>query len=601
MRQLTPFFAHPHLLWLLLAVPLAAGAWWHGQRQRRAAARRLGEQQVLGRLLQHVNHNGRFAQNLLWLIALAALALALARPQWGSHTQMVRQEGLQILFVLDVSPSMMVADGAGALNRLEEAKQAIATLMAALPQHEMGLVLFSGSSQLFLPLTRDHATAQTLLAQVSPDLVPRPGTAVSHALHTASQTFNQRQAIGRVIILLSDGEDHEAELAAAAQTVQQAAITLYMVGVGTTHGGPVPTVGDDGAAAYKLDAAGQFVISRANPETLQALAEQTNGRYFPAADIANLPLALEQLAQSQQNGRLQTLPIERFPLFLWVALLAMFAAEMMPPQRKTAVFPRQMPIPAQWLLVLLLSSWLLVSCTARQQLAQAVAQGNTAFAAEEFTAAHEAYAAGQTATASQMEPAYNQANTFYREADFERAADLLRQALGQRNQPQLAAAFHNLGNSYFQRGEWGDAIAAYQTALRYNPADEDTKYNLELAWQQLAGLGAGADEDGVGGMEQDETGEAGAEQADGGGNAPLEDPLGAGEKRPLPGGTTPNDGVAPAIPTAGEPVDTLPPVESLSPEQAYGFLTEIGRHSKMVPGTLPQSSMAPPVITTKDW
>ena len=174
-------FAHPHFLWLLLAVPLAAGVWWYGQQQRRAAARRLGEQSVLGRLLQHVNHNGRFAQNLLWLIALTSLALALARPQWGTQTQMVRQEGLQILFVLDVSPSMMVSDGVGPLNRLEEAKQTIATLMAALPQHEMGIVLFSGSSHLFLPLTRDHATAQTLLATVSPDLIPRPGTAVSRA------------------------------------------------------------------------------------------------------------------------------------------------------------------------------------------------------------------------------------------------------------------------------------------------------------------------------------------------------------------------------------------------------------------------------------
>ena len=596
-------FAHPHFLWLLLAVPLAAGVWWYGQRQRRAAARRLGEQPVLGRLLLHVNHNGRFVHNLLWLVALTALAFALARPQWGVQTQMVRQEGLQILFVLDVSPSMMVADGAGSLNRLEEAKQTIATLMAALPQHEMGIVLFSGSSHLFLPLTRDHATAQTLLATVSPDLIPRPGTAVSHALQTASQAFNRKQAVGRVIILLSDGEDHEAELGATVQTVQQAGITLYAVGVGTIHGGPVPVVGDDGAAAYKLGADGQFVISKANPETLQALAAQANGRYFAAADTANLLNELGQLAQSQQNGRLQTLPIERFPLLLAVALVAMWVAELVPQQRKTAVLPQPIPALASWLFILLLGIWLLAGCTAQRQMAQAVEQGNRAFVAQEFAVAHEAYALGQAAASRQMEPAYNEANTFYREAAFAQATDLLREALGWGNQPQVAAAFHNLGNGYFQRGQWGEAIAAYQTALRYNPADMDTKYNLELARQPLAGLGAGVENDGAGGggMVQEAVGETGAELADQGGNEVLERPLGAGEKRPLPGGTAPDEGVAPTLPTTGEPVDTLPPVESLSPEQAYSFLTEIGQHSKMVPGVLPQPSTAPPVMVTKDW
>ncbi|MCA9999866.1 MAG: VWA domain-containing protein, partial [Anaerolineales bacterium] len=457
MSQSTPIFAYPHFLWLLLAVPLAAGVWWYGQQQRRAAARRLGEQSVLGRLLQHVNHNGRFAQNLLWLIALTSLALALARPQWGTQTQMVRQEGLQILFVLDVSPSMMVSDGVGPLNRLEEAKQTIATLMTALPQQEMGIVLFSGSSHLFLPLTRDHATAQTLLAAVSPNDIPRPGTAVSHALQTASQTFNHKQAIGRVIILLSDGEDHEAELGAAVQTVQEAGITLYAVGVGTLHGGPVPVMGDDGAAAYKLGADGQFIISKANPETLQALAAQTNGRYFAATDTTDLLNEVGQLAQSQQNGRLQTLPIERFPLLLGLALVAMWLAELVPQQRKTAVFPHSIPVLASWLFMLLLGIWLLTGCTAQRQMAEAVAQGNRAFAAQEFAAAHEAYALGQAAAIGQMEPAYNEANTFYREAAFEQATDLLREVVGRGNQPQVAAAFHNLGNGYFQRGEWGEA------------------------------------------------------------------------------------------------------------------------------------------------
>lgn len=274
----------------------------------------------------------------------------------------------------------------------------------------------------------------------------------------------------------------------------------------------------------------------------------------------------------------------------------MWLAEMVPQQRKTAVLP-------QSLLMVLLGSWLLVACTAQRQLATAVEQGNRAFATQDFAAAHEAYALGQAAAIGQMEPAYNEANTFYREANFAQATDLLRQAVGRGDWPQVAAAFHNLGNGYFQRGQWGEAIAAYQTALRYNPADLDTKYNLELARQALAGLGAGADEDGAGGggMEQAENEEAGAELADGGGNESLERPLGAGEKRPLPGGTSPDDGVAPTEPAAGEPVESLPPVESLSPEQAYGFLTAVGQHSKMLPGAMAEPSAAPPVTTAKDW
>lgn len=329
-------FAEPRFLLALCLLPLMGLFLLWVRRWRQTALARLGDSSLVSRLSASVNWNGRSRRTVLWFLALTFLIIALARPQWGSEVQVVQQEGVQIMVVLDVSSSMLAQDLQP--NRLIRAKQTISELMDRLNGDEIGLVLFSGASFIQFPLTSDYGTARSFLDAAQPGIISRPGTVLGEAIHTAMGGFDPQRASQKVILVLTDGESHDDDPVAAAQEVAAKGVVIYAVGFGSSDGEPIPEYDANGQfSGYKKDQSGQVVLSRLDETTLQQLVQEGHGRYFRAtasgAELDALMTELDNLQKAQLESRFQALPVERFQIFLALAVLALLWAELIPDRR----------------------------------------------------------------------------------------------------------------------------------------------------------------------------------------------------------------------------------------------------------------------------
>jgi Ca-activated chloride channel family protein len=326
-------FAQPYFLYcfgplLLLAVLLYIWA-----RRKQAALARVGAPELVARLSATINHTGRRWQTALWLAAVALLILAMARPRWGSQVEYVERRGVEIMVVLDISESMLAEDIAP--NRLARAKLEISELMERLEGNEIGLVLFSGAAFVQFPLTSDFATARSFLDAAYPGLISRPGTVIGEAIRIAMTGFNEERAAQKVIILLTDGENHEGETLTAAQEAADAGMMIFAVGFGSEKGEPIPVYDHNGdLVTYKKDAHGQTVLTRLNEATLQEIAGLTRGRYYRAdaagTEVDSLIQAIGRLQTSELESRFEARGIERFQWFVGLAIAALVMIEFIP-------------------------------------------------------------------------------------------------------------------------------------------------------------------------------------------------------------------------------------------------------------------------------
>lgn len=314
-------FALPILLWLTLAAPLAFGiaAWALRRRERAEAA-------WIGRALSPRLRVG--APRPAWLVAawtaltLLGLALALARPRWGTSTETVERRGLDLVFVLDTSLSMNAADVAP--SRFWLAQSLVRRLVAAMPGNRVALVAAEGEGEVLSPLTVDGAVLDLVLDGLEPGTLALPGTRLANALERAVRLFPESGETHRAVVVLSDGEDHGGELARAATTVREAGAVLVAIGIGTRPGAPVPL--SDGG--FKRDRRGEVVISRLEPPTLRELAEAGGGDYFEAHDAAFDPAPVVRRIAGLGGRSLESNVVssleERYqwPLALTVAALA---------------------------------------------------------------------------------------------------------------------------------------------------------------------------------------------------------------------------------------------------------------------------------------
>lgn len=328
-------FAQPGFLFALGVVPLAVMFLFWASRSRRAALARLGDKALIQRLAASAHTPGRRLRQLLWLLALTLVIIALARPQWGEAPQTVEQEGIQVMVALDVSNSMMAEDVSP--NRLLRAKRDISDLMERLDGDEIGLVVFSGAAFVQFPLTSDYATARRFLDSATPEIISRQGTAIGEAILVAMSGFNDNSTAQKAIVVFTDGENHESDTVAAAQSAAAQGIILYTIGFGSEEGAPIPVYDAAGnMTGYKTDAAGQVVQTRLDEATLQQVAEVSGGQYFRATDGSELNALVTELSNLQTGlfaSRETNNLIERFQLFLLAAVVALLLAEIVPERR----------------------------------------------------------------------------------------------------------------------------------------------------------------------------------------------------------------------------------------------------------------------------
>lgn len=342
-------FANPQFLLLcLILLPTVAIFLLWASKRRTQALRLLGEKKLIDRLSDNLNWRGRRWRTALRLAGLLLIIIALARPQWGSEVREIEQEGLQVMVALDVSQSMLAADIKP--TRLDRAKLEIADLMEKLDGDEVGLVLFSGASFIQVPLTSDYLTALSYLDNAGPNVISRPGTVIGDAIRTAENGFDPNLSSQKVLVVMTDGEDSETDPVAAAKEAAGKDVLIYTIGFGTPEGEPVPETNQYGdVIGYKTDEQGNAVLSRLDEVTLQEVARTGNGEYYRAsadgAELDSLLSEIDQLQKAQLESRFETRQIDRFQIFLALAVAALILGELIPDRRSE----QSLPVLKTWL------------------------------------------------------------------------------------------------------------------------------------------------------------------------------------------------------------------------------------------------------------
>jgi len=340
-------FAQPIYLYILPFVIAGMALFlWFTEKQRQHALARLGNPALIVRLSAAVNQGGRLWVRILWTLSVALLLIALARPQWGEEERTVQREGLQIVVALDVSASMLADDIKP--NRLERAKLEVVDLMDRLDGDEVALVPFAGASFVQFPLTTDYSTARRFLDGVDTNIISRPGTNVSDALITARNAFDESASSQKVVLVITDGEAHDAGVLETAQRLADEGIALYTIGFGSPNGAPVPHLDAWGnVIGYKTDATGQQVLSRLDEATLQQIAEIGGGEYWlatPRADeLDALVGALATLQQGSFGSHTDVQRVERYQWFLAASFLLLSASLFVPERRAFVRRSRSVP------------------------------------------------------------------------------------------------------------------------------------------------------------------------------------------------------------------------------------------------------------------
>ncbi len=329
-------FGASELLFAYLLVPaLAALSWWAAAQKRRDLAR-LGDLQLVDRLTATVSRRGQMAKTVLLVVSVALLVTALGRPQFGSRVETLRREGQDIIIALDLSTSMVAEDMAP--NRLQKAKFAIADLIGQLRGDRVGLVAFAGEAFVQSPLTLDYGAANLFLNAMNPDTISVQGTNLGQAIEVALDAFAETDRRHRVLVVMTDGEDHEGAVDGAVERAREAGVQIYTVGIGSAEGVPIPEFDASGRArGFTRDADGTVVTSRLDEATLQTIATRTGGAYYRASPAGSelALLAAELTAGDGQEFETEqvTLFDEQYQLFLGLAL-ALLVAELLVSDRR---------------------------------------------------------------------------------------------------------------------------------------------------------------------------------------------------------------------------------------------------------------------------
>ncbi|MFW5708766.1 MAG: VWA domain-containing protein [Chloroflexota bacterium] len=316
---------YPNVLILLLLIPLAIVSLLWAHRQRINRLNQLGD---LALIQSQTTEGGKSAtwRSILWLVALTAIIIALARPVWGTASEAIQAENVALMVVLDVSKSMDAEDIQP--SRLERAKLTARTLFEARDENLVSLILFAGDAIVQFPLTSNINLALTFVDAASTDSITRQGTATEAALRLALDTVDERITARTIIVLMSDGENHEGVPQQVAQAAAERGIIIHAVGFGTADGATIPVREPSGeVTGAKTDSAGNVVVTRLNPEPLQAVAEATGGIYREASsagiETIDLLQEIDTVIAETQTAQQQIRQVDRFGLFLSIAVFAL--------------------------------------------------------------------------------------------------------------------------------------------------------------------------------------------------------------------------------------------------------------------------------------
>ena len=323
--------------WALAIIPVIILLFLLLQFWRYRAQNKFADKKLLKRLSPNRSIFKAVLKIIVLSLAFLCLTIALVNPKIGTKLETVKREGVDIVFAVDVSKSMLAEDIAP--NRLEKSKQLVTQVINNLASDRVGIIAYAGKAFPQLPITTDYASAKMFLQSMNTDMLSSQGTAINEAIKLAKTYFDDEEQTNRVLIIISDGEDHSQEAAAIAEEAHEEGIRIFTIGVGDVKGGPIPEKRNGIVLNYKKDNQGETVITRLNEETLQNIAKQANGAYINGKNtkdvVANIREILSGMDKTEFEAKQFAEFKDQFQWFLgfgvFFLLLDIFLSE-----RKTA-------------------------------------------------------------------------------------------------------------------------------------------------------------------------------------------------------------------------------------------------------------------------
>lgn len=316
-------FQNPQYLWFLLVILAIAMIFAIAEIIRKKKLKKIGDLELVGLLVPETSLGRRITKLILLCCALACIIIGLARPQFGSKLSEVTLKGVEIVTALDVSNSMMAEDVKP--NRLGNAKMFIERILGKLNGNRLGMVIFAGDAFVQMPITTDVRSARLYLSTTSTDDISVQGTDLAKALTLAARSFSRDEEASKVIILMTDGENHEEDAVEVAKTLNEQGIIVMTVGFGSPSGVPIPNKNGHG---YMKDNAGNTVMTKLDEKTLIDIAKSTGGIYVRASNNSNASDAilkeLDNLQKSETTKQIYSEYDEKFQYFVFAALFFLF-------------------------------------------------------------------------------------------------------------------------------------------------------------------------------------------------------------------------------------------------------------------------------------
>lgn len=331
------FYNQEYLPLFWIVPPVVGLSFWYAIRAKGARLKKLGNIHTVSRMSDFSFRDWRF-KVLVLILAVFFLFFSLLRPQWGEEKKKIKQKGLDVIFLLDTSLSMLAADVKP--NRIEKAKIEIKTFVKKIKGDRIGLIPFAGSSFLQSPLTLDYSAFFLFLDAISVGYIPDPGSSLSDALLNAIRAFPKGEKKYRAVVVFSDGEFHGEDFSEISKQASQQGIRIYTVGLGSKEGEPIPLKAGKGKiVGYKKDTSGQVVITRLNEQVLTQIANQTGGLYFPSTageqEMDLIYKDMQTLGKRELKEKMLTEREEHYQLFLLIGLMLVMVSALLGESRRT--------------------------------------------------------------------------------------------------------------------------------------------------------------------------------------------------------------------------------------------------------------------------
>ena len=475
-------FENPIYLWLLLIIPLMALVRFLSNRNRMRKIRRFGDTTLVKEMMEDVSKYRPAVKFWLLQAALALLIVMLARPQMGTRISREKRQGIEAIICMDISNSMLAEDVVP--SRLSKSKLLVENMVDKFVNDKVGLIVYAGDAFVQLPITADYVSAKMFMQNITPSLIASQGTDIAAAISMAMVSFTPDEKADKAIILITDGEDHEGQALEAAQAAKEKGFRVFILGVGTAKGAPIPM--PDGS--YLTDNAGETVMTRLNEDMCKEIAAAGSGTYIHVDNTSEAQEKLDEEIAKMQKGDVSTLVYSEYDeqfqaVGILVLLLLLIEVILMerenPVTKRIRLFGKKK---AAMLILLLVAATAVQAQTDRQY----VRSGNKLFRKGVYDKAELEYQKAQSKNENNSQAVYNMGCAMMQQQK-DSAAIVQFEAAGkmETNKIRRAMSYHNIGVILQMHQEYAKAIEAYKEALRNNPADHETRYNLELCKRQL--------------------------------------------------------------------------------------------------------------------